>query len=96
MSSSETFDEEFDESIHKLSCECEESLDAQVSSFAESSTTRSLLAEYQQRFAIWTANVGVFARQSQSLDRRLMKAPEVRDMVLRLLDILRGALQQGE
>lgn len=68
----------------------------QVSLFAESSTTRSLLAEYQQQFAIWSANLGVFARQSQSLDRRLMKAPEVRDVVLRLLDILRGALRHGQ
>ncbi|KAJ4854258.1 uncharacterized protein T069G_11237 [Trichoderma breve] len=47
-----------------------------------------LLAEYQQRFSIWTAYLGVFARPSQCLDRRLQTLHDIRDIVLRLLGLI--------
>ncbi|PTB45639.1 hypothetical protein M441DRAFT_54680 [Trichoderma asperellum CBS 433.97] len=51
-----------------------------------------LCSEYQQRFAIWTAHLEVFARKSQCLDTRLRNLPDLQDLVARLLDILRRSL----
>jgi hypothetical protein len=57
-------------------------------------TTTDLFAEFQQRFSIWAAHLGVFAQKSQCLDTRLRNLPDLQDLVARLLDILRRSLQQ--
>ncbi|KAL6836583.1 hypothetical protein J3E69DRAFT_32659 [Trichoderma sp. SZMC 28015] len=56
--------------------------------------TVELCAEFQQRFAVWAAHLGVFARKSQCLDTRLRNHPDLQDLVARLLDVLRRSLQQ--
>ncbi|KAL5086064.1 hypothetical protein Trisim1_009691 [Trichoderma cf. simile WF8] len=56
--------------------------------------TVELCAEFQQRFAVWAAHLGVFARKSQCLDTRLQNHPDLQDLVARLLDVLRRSLQQ--
>jgi hypothetical protein len=75
--------------LYNLACECEERFDTPFSGSSE-----PLWAEYQQRFALWTSHLGVFARESQSLDTRLRKVPDIQDLVARLLDILRRGLGQ--
>lgn len=77
--------------IYNLACECEELFKNRLSQ-EHSPLVASLLAEYQQRFSIWTAYLGVFARPSQSLDRRLQTLHDIRDIVLRLLGLLKRAL----
>ncbi|KAL6829745.1 hypothetical protein V8C40DRAFT_168253 [Trichoderma camerunense] len=57
-------------------------------------STVELCAEFQQRFAVWAAHLGVFARKSQCLDTRLRNHPDLQDLVARLLDVLRRSLQQ--
>ncbi|PTB47792.1 hypothetical protein M431DRAFT_68130, partial [Trichoderma harzianum CBS 226.95] len=77
--------------IYILACECEELFKKHLSK-GHSPIITSLLAEYQQRFSIWTAYLGVFARPSQCLDRRLQTLHDIRDIVLRLLGLLRRSL----
>jgi hypothetical protein len=81
--------------LHDLACECEALFDARLAELRNPpSPLAGLLAEYQQRFAIWAAHLGVFARKSQSLDRRLANHPDIVDLAARLLDILRRSLTQ--
>ncbi|SPO02493.1 uncharacterized protein DNG_05166 [Cephalotrichum gorgonifer] len=81
--------------FYNLACDCEALFDAHLAQLKElHSPLASLSADYQQRFAIWTAHLGVFARRSQSLDTRLRNHSDVQDLVARLLDILRRSLQQ--
>ncbi|UKZ73754.1 hypothetical protein TrVFT333_001404 [Trichoderma virens FT-333] len=83
--------------LYNLAYECE-SLFAQLQEASQKTEsehpTIELWAEFQQRFAIWAAHIGVFARKSQCLDTRLQNHPDLQDLVARLLDILRRSLQQ--
>lgn len=54
------------------------------------------LQELEQRFAAWTGYSGVFAERIICLDYRLRHHPDLQDLVLRLLDILRTNLLQCE
>lgn len=81
----------------QLSYECESLFENIQRAQAPTQTETSILkacAEFQQRFSIWTAHLGVFARKSQCLDRRLQNFPDLLDLVARLLDLLRRCLQQ--
>lgn len=81
--------------LYDLACECETLFDSCLAKLqAQDALLAELLAEYQQRFAIWAAHLGVFARKSQSLDKRLENYPDIVDLTARLLDILRRSLAQ--
>ncbi|OQV05946.1 Ankyrin repeat-containing protein [Cladophialophora immunda] len=88
-------DEDEDEAIYNLADECE-SLFQQVLLQQQSLRAASLriFEEYHQRFMSWTAYLGVLAKRSVCLDRRLRHHPDLRDLVLRLLDILKENLLQ--
>ena len=76
--------------LYSMACKCEELFDAPISGAAADKWQ-----ELRQRFAIWTSYMGVFARKSQCLDARLRKAPDIKDLVARLLDILLRSLDDG-
>jgi hypothetical protein len=80
--------------LYDLSYQCESHFDKllEISQKTKLEATIELCAEFQQRFAIWTAYLGVFARKSQCLDTRLRDLPDLQDLVARLLDILRHSL----
>ncbi|KAL8305772.1 hypothetical protein RB601_009315 [Gaeumannomyces tritici] len=83
--------------LYDLACECEALFDTQSANLRAQTSSLSvanLVAEYQQRFAIWAAHLGVFARRSQSLDTRLRNHADIQDLVARLLGILRRSLHQ--
>jgi len=83
--------------LYDLASECETLLEGQTSALREQvSPLADLGAEYQQRFAIWAAHLGVFARKSQCLDTRLRNYPDIQDLVARLLDILRQSLHASQ
>lgn len=82
--------------LYNLAYECESQFEELLQAFQETNPDGSIVelcSEYQQRFAIWTAYLGVFARKSQCLDARLRNFPDLQDLVARLLDILRRSLQ---
>ncbi|KAK4144819.1 uncharacterized protein C8A04DRAFT_11232, partial [Dichotomopilus funicola] len=82
--------------LYNLACECETLFNARLAELeGQVSPVAELLTEYQQRFAIWAAYLGVFARKSQSLDKRLEKYPDVVDLAVLLLDEVRRNLAQS-
>jgi len=48
------------------------------------------------RFRVWTANSGARRRDRMSLDHRLRESIKLKEMVIKLLEDLNTALQQGE
>ncbi|PKK52810.1 hypothetical protein CI102_1787 [Trichoderma harzianum] len=83
--------------LYNLAYECEGLFYQLQEAFQNSQSevaTVELCAEFQQRFAVWAAHLGVFARKSQCLDTRLRNHPDLQDLVARLLDVLRRSLQQ--
>lgn len=83
--------------LYNLAVECEELFNQPL--WRRSGSTAPFTGqwvEYQQRFAIWASQLGVFARRSQSLDARLRRVPDVLDLVARLIGILRKDLSQCE
>ncbi|KLU82018.1 hypothetical protein MAPG_01097 [Magnaporthiopsis poae ATCC 64411] len=88
-------DDEDSDVLYDLACECEALFDVRLAELRnQQSPLTELLAEHQQRFTIWAAHLGVFARKSQSLDKRLENYPDIVDLAARLLDILRRSLAQ--
>jgi hypothetical protein len=85
-----------DDVLYNLACSCEVLFEQCATQSAQPTSVADLVAEYQQRFAIWAAHLGVFARKSQSLDRRLRNHVDIQDLVARLLDILQRSLGQCE
>lgn len=53
------------------------------------------MLDHQRRFMSWASYLGVFASVSASLDTRLRKAPEVKKLVILLLNVLRRNLARG-
>ncbi|KAK1246370.1 hypothetical protein MKX08_000172 [Trichoderma sp. CBMAI-0020] len=83
--------------LYSLAYDCEGLFDQLQKVFQKTKfevATIEVCADLQQRFAIWAAHLGVFARKSQCLDTRLEIHPDLHDLVARLLDILRRSLQQ--
>lgn len=88
---------EGDDLLYNLAYECEGLFYQLQEAFGNRQSevaTVELCAEFQQRFAVWAAHLGVFARKSQCLDTRLRNHPDLQDLVARLLDVLRRSLQQ--
>ncbi|KAL7921155.1 hypothetical protein ACQKWADRAFT_327934 [Trichoderma austrokoningii] len=82
--------------LYNLAYECESHFDQLLETAQKLKSdigTVEICADFQQRFAIWTAYLGVFARRSQCLDTRLRSLPDLQDLVARLLDILRRSLK---
>ena len=89
--------EEGDEPIYNLATECEKLFEqgASLGLLAESGAVH-LWEEHRERFVTWAGYLGVFADRTLCLDRRLEHRPTLKDLVLRLLDIMWRNLAQGE
>lgn len=85
-----------DDTIYNLAGECEALFQKEHLELEScGAETLRLFDEYQQRFTAWTAYLGVFAERSICLDRKLRHHPDLRDLVVRLLDILKTNLMQS-
>jgi dynamin-binding protein len=78
------------EPIFELSVQCERLFTEQIKELTAKSRMNdaAILSELSQRFAAWAAFLGVFAESKVCLDRRLRRHVEIREQVLRLLDIM--------
>jgi hypothetical protein len=84
--------EEAEEPVFALASECENLFSEARLGFTGSisfSQRLYLLEDYQERFSAWAAFMGVFARPSLCLDRRLSHHPDLKDLVLRYLEIVK-------
>lgn len=92
-----SLDHSDEDTIYRLACECEGRFD-QIKDIVDKqepgTAVGQLCTEFQERFAVWTAHLGVFSRKSQCLDRQLRDLPDLQDLAVRLLDVLRRSLQQ--
>jgi|ERR1700722_5862578 hypothetical protein len=79
--------------IYDIAFRCSLLFDRYISNPRASSI--ELAEEQRARFNTWSAYIGVFAEHSASLDNRLRDSPEIRSVVLRLLDVLQRNLQRG-
>jgi hypothetical protein len=82
-----------DDTIYEMAESCENLLRLGRSALESYGSSISiLLEEYEQRFTAWADYLGVFAKRSISLDRRLQHHPDIQDLVVRLLEILKTNL----
>ena len=56
----------------------------------------SLIENELVRFSIWTSSIGAFAPGRASVDHRLREVPEVRDVVIGLLNSLNEGTEECE
>jgi dynamin-binding protein len=85
------------EPIYDLAIDCEKLYAKQISRLkkADKASDVTILSELSQRFATWTAFLGVFAESKICLDRRLRHHVEIQEQVLRLLDVVERNLRFG-
>ncbi|KAK1256259.1 hypothetical protein MKX07_008518 [Trichoderma sp. CBMAI-0711] len=84
--------------LYNMAYECETLFDHLQDTLRKTKSPDAIVRlcdEFQQRFAIWAAHLGVFARKSQCLDTRLHNLPDLQDLVARLLDVLRVTIRQS-
>ncbi len=53
------------------------------------------VTEFQRRFLTWAGFLGVFAPASVCLDTRLASVPEMKELVISMLTVLRRNLERG-
>jgi hypothetical protein len=58
--------------------------------------TPKVVEEHEQRFWAWATGLGVFAEPNMSLDIKLKNHPEVQELVMILLDVMKTNLEQGQ
>ncbi|KAF3287639.1 hypothetical protein TWF970_007350 [Orbilia oligospora] len=84
-----------EEPIFTLAWDCDDLLQQCLREAAESSYVEiETIEDYERRFTAWQEYLGVFAEKRVNLDRRLYKQPEIQDVVIRLLLILKRNLDQ--
>jgi hypothetical protein len=74
---------------------CERSL-RRLSELLDQNEIPQTLRDDIGRFRVWTANSGAHRRDRVSLDHRLRESPNMKKMVIDLLEDLNYALQNGE
>ncbi|KAF3929712.1 hypothetical protein AA313_de0207455 [Arthrobotrys entomopaga] len=83
-----------DERIYDLAEKCEHSFEELLLAYSRVSDKEyRIVLEHQQWFDRWAGFLGVFAIQQTSLDSRLRNVPDIRDLVVQLLGILKRNLQ---
>ena len=85
-------------SLFHLARECDKLFTSYISNVESSDPIESdseykrpmsrLMKDYQARFNAWSSYMGVLAEERVSLDRRLDNAPDIRNSVFKLLEVL--------
>lgn len=84
-----------EEPIFSLAWDCDDLIQECLGKTEEDrSLTKVRLEDYERRFNAWWEYLGVFAGRKANLDRRLHHQPEIRDIVVRLLHILKRNFSQ--
>ncbi|KAL7917438.1 hypothetical protein ACQKWADRAFT_306811 [Trichoderma austrokoningii] len=55
---------------------------------------QSLVENEFARFSVWTSNIGVFASGRASMDHRLREAPDIQRLVIGMLEVINGRIEQ--
>jgi hypothetical protein len=83
-----------EEPILELASDCDDMIQGCLESTTRGGDghIKDLVESYERRFVAWWEYLGVFAERETNLDSRLGHHPHARDLVLRLLVILRRNL----
>jgi hypothetical protein len=88
-------DQKEEEPIFHLAWDCDELIDKCLHQAQdEGSTVQTVLEQYRRSFDAWSRYLGVFAEEKTNLDRRLRRKIGIRNIVVRLLLILKQNLTQ--
>lgn len=86
-----------EEPIFSLAWDCDDLIQECLKrTDTDSVPTQDTWREYERRFNAWWEHHGVFAKSIANLDRKLHRRPEIRDIVVRLLIILKRNLILGK
>lgn len=87
-----------EEPIFELASDCDDLIQSclELTSRGDDGHIKDLVDSYERRFAAWWEYLGVFAETKANLDSRLRHHTHVRDLVLRLLIVLRRNLRFRE
>ena len=88
--------EETSQQIYDLSGKCNNLFGDVLSVLSRSDKHYQIVLGHRKQFEFWTEALGVFARLQVSLDSRLKFRPDIRDMVIQLLEVLKRHIQYGE
>ncbi|KAK7718128.1 hypothetical protein SLS63_010513 [Diaporthe eres] len=87
----------YDEPILSAAKECESNFTTSLKFMESNQPSREdFLRKFQAKFLDWAAYLGVFAEKGASLDHRLKRHQQYRDLVLLLLDTLNSCLIQSK
>lgn len=78
--------------IYTLAMECKILFKACL---GKSTAEGSHLRQFEHRFLLWASFLGVFANEKSCLDQRLRRDPEIRNLVLLMLRVLKRNLDHG-
>lgn len=93
MSAIDPGDDETNQEISNTSLKCKRAFESYLSNPHTAYVDR---VEVQQaRFNMWASNIGVFATLSASLDQRLREYPEIKVMILRMLEVMHSNILRG-
>ncbi|KAF3291491.1 hypothetical protein TWF970_000704 [Orbilia oligospora] len=88
--------DEADQQIYDLAQDCERLFGELLSALSVTSDKQyRVVLEHQQRFESWASFLGVFAAYQTSLDSRLKTTPDIRDLVVQLLEVLKRNVLYG-
>ncbi|KAK2849628.1 hypothetical protein FQN49_005573 [Arthroderma sp. PD_2] len=82
------------EPIFSLAWDCDDLIRECLFYSKVDESTKVRMEDYERRFNAWWEYLGVFAERKGNLDYRLIHQPEIRDIVLRLLLILKRNLTE--
>jgi hypothetical protein len=91
-------DDSHDEPISTMVKVCESNFSRSLTFMASNKEIKyaDILEKLQAKFVDWAAYLGVFAVESASLDHRLKRHQQYRDLVLLVLDTLDSSLLQSK
>lgn len=81
------------DSIYNLALDCKHGFEEYL---REPRLFHQQVADLQMKFSTWAGFLGVFASVSICLDARLAGNPEMKDLFLSMLKVLRRNLDRGE
>ncbi|KAK6348438.1 hypothetical protein TWF718_006232 [Orbilia javanica] len=88
--------QETKQQIYDLAGECEGLFGDLLSVLSRTSEKDCrIVQEHQQRFERWSGYLGVFAAPQASLDSRLKSTPDIRDLVVQLLEVLKRNIRNS-
>ena len=78
--------------IYTIAVECKSLFAAYL---RETRSHGDQVRKLEHRFLIWASFLGVYANEKSCLDRRLRRAPEIKELVLLMLRVLKRNLEHG-